>query len=573
MAFTNGSFRGESGDNTCHTASVPTDSARRQRTSAAIERRPRLLDRTEWWLFGVVTAVHVSIALFIREDGWDDGAITLAFSRTFAHSGVIALTPISEPVEGFSSIMWFLIMSALAFVLPLGFGGLILASQLLAAVCAGVAAVLLYRLIGSTRAAISAIVCTLVFVFAPFINETANGMEMTLLTVEVLALLLAIRAEAPTLFVAAISGLIALTRFEAAAYLIGAGIVVLVLTRRWRPVAAMAIGVSIALALATVARIALFHMLVPNTIVAKRFPPYSPDSMRGRLISVCEVGVEILYVLGPALILAALGVTLLRRWPSRAQFIRTYSAPAPSFAIGYVLAAVAVNLVIGNNWGYLGRMEMVLAPVAVYLVATVAPLIIDAAVGRNLYSALALMIYIVLIAVGVDRAFFMERIDPDRAFAVTPSEYRQTAQAFYHVRDLLGMDSIVVLTPDIGGTSLCCSELKVLDLALLANKELANQGYGRIGSYLSKENPDIIEVHSAWAIVSDMYNRPEFTTQYVPISSEGIWMYLRADLAKTLATKCSWESVSARIGDRYRGLAATDEKFMARFEKTPICVL
>jgi len=38
--------------------------------------------------------------------GWDDGAITAAFSRTLAKSGRFALTPLSEKVEGFSSVTW-----------------------------------------------------------------------------------------------------------------------------------------------------------------------------------------------------------------------------------------------------------------------------------------------------------------------------------------------------------------------------------------------------------------------------------------------------------------------------------
>jgi hypothetical protein len=49
------------------------------------------------------------LALFVRDNGWDDGAITLAYARTFALDGKIALTGVSDPGEGFSSLSWFLL--------------------------------------------------------------------------------------------------------------------------------------------------------------------------------------------------------------------------------------------------------------------------------------------------------------------------------------------------------------------------------------------------------------------------------------------------------------------------------
>src|ERR1700745_3513444 len=56
-------------------------------------------------------ALSLTIGLFKLKGGWDDGAITAAFSRTFADTGVIALTPVSPRVEGFSSLTWFLLLT------------------------------------------------------------------------------------------------------------------------------------------------------------------------------------------------------------------------------------------------------------------------------------------------------------------------------------------------------------------------------------------------------------------------------------------------------------------------------
>jgi hypothetical protein len=97
-------------------------------------------------LFAGIFAIHSSIALAAGESTWDDGYITLAFARTFAETGHIRLTPFSEAVEGTTSPLWFLVMVA-AYALGItGFYGFHLASQLLAAVCAAVAAVVLYQL-------------------------------------------------------------------------------------------------------------------------------------------------------------------------------------------------------------------------------------------------------------------------------------------------------------------------------------------------------------------------------------------------------------------------------------------
>ncbi|WP_143052479.1 hypothetical protein [Streptomyces sp. cf386] len=91
-------------------------------------------------LFCATFFTHAALALFIGANGWDDGSITLAFARTFADSGQIALTPASETVEGFSSPLWFLLMAGTFRVLPLDFDGMILASQLWSGIFAALGA-------------------------------------------------------------------------------------------------------------------------------------------------------------------------------------------------------------------------------------------------------------------------------------------------------------------------------------------------------------------------------------------------------------------------------------------------
>src|SRR3981081_777712 len=69
---------------------------------------------------------------FVGRGAWDDGAITLAFSKTFAQTGRISLTPLSEQVEGFSSLSWFVINAGIAGFKP-GFAQAIAVSQVLSA--------------------------------------------------------------------------------------------------------------------------------------------------------------------------------------------------------------------------------------------------------------------------------------------------------------------------------------------------------------------------------------------------------------------------------------------------------
>ena len=63
-------------------------------------------------------AALIAVSLLIGDNGWDDGAITLAFAKTFAHHGLVALTPHSETVEGFSSVSWFLLNALAALPRP-----------------------------------------------------------------------------------------------------------------------------------------------------------------------------------------------------------------------------------------------------------------------------------------------------------------------------------------------------------------------------------------------------------------------------------------------------------------------
>ena len=64
------------------------------------------------------------------------------------------------------------------------------------------------------------------------------------------------------------------------------------------------------------------------------------------------------------------------------------------------------------------------------------------------------------------------------------------------------------------------SQIKVIDTALLTNRELAKSGYSFFDEYLSKTLPDVIETHGIWSKVSKIYKSQAFLSRYTPVVFE-----------------------------------------------------
>jgi hypothetical protein len=179
-------------------------------------------------------AALIAVCLLIGDNGWDDGAITLAFSRTFAHHGLIALTPHSETVEGFSSVSWFLLNALVALARP-SFHASILASQVLSVLCICACTALLARTCALLR--LDRLFSTLtVLTFAAWgcsFYEASNGMEMGLLAAAFLVMVNELLLPQPRLLWLGIGVVLAvLTRFEAVLYVALLGLSVLFVPRR-----------------------------------------------------------------------------------------------------------------------------------------------------------------------------------------------------------------------------------------------------------------------------------------------------------------------------------------------------
>ena len=66
------------------------------------------------WIAALLSALlYAAFNAYYWDRAWDDMAITLGFARTLADAGMVAPTPLSDPVEGTSSLLWTALNAAL----------------------------------------------------------------------------------------------------------------------------------------------------------------------------------------------------------------------------------------------------------------------------------------------------------------------------------------------------------------------------------------------------------------------------------------------------------------------------
>ena len=164
----------------------------------------------------------------------------------------------------------------------------------------------------------------------------------------------------------------------------------------------------------------------------------------------------------------------------------------------------------------------------------------------------------------------MRLFAPPSGDAITPAAYRDSAEAVDTVRRALGAEQFALLTPDVGGASLCCENFEILDSGLLTNRELARNGYEALGPYLANHRPDAIITHSVWSRASDVYALPQFRTAYSPVTASGTWFYVRNDLIARLGDSCSPVPVADTTSFRYRG-DDVDESYIRSLGMTDVC--
>lgn len=511
-------------------------------------------------LFAGIFVIHSLIAVAVGEAAWDDGYITLAFARTFAETGHIGLTPYSETVEGATSPAWFLLLAGTYRLGITSFYALHLASQLLAALCAGVAAILLYRLIRPSAPAAAWWISLATMLLGPFRAETANGMEMTLLCVVVLGImnLLQDSDEQPLGGLALLTAVVPWIRLEAAGYTLMGAVAIIVLSRQFRVGLAM-IGASVlSLTILTVVRYLVFGTIgLTNTMIAKGQSPYTPSFGTPAWVQnfVYAAVVEPAMTVLPGVIVGffLLGISGIRTMDQLSRFVQSAtSRELPtriSFGIAYAISYIVLILVVGSNYfnrpGRMGVSAMIALIAVIVLATPTTRAAWPPTFGRKL-AVVALFLVPCLGIIADDTAWiYIGRLGSDRTVARhSTMAYRKNGEATEHMRELLGRPSISVLFADVGAASLCCKNIEILDLGLLANRELSEKGWSGFPNYLAEKRPDLIQTHGVWSQESDIYNDRYFRRNYSPVVVYDSLFYLRNDDFSLLRSRCVDASLS-----------------------------
>lgn len=538
-----------------------------------------------WTLAPLLTAFAVLVLTLIRWTGnfaWDDGAITLAYSRTLAEHGRFALTPVSEVVEGSSSLLFTGLMAAVQWVGHLGFDAFVRAAQLATLVFWMAVLVVMDRVLRPhlphplTRTALLGLMAVLPMPLA----EILNGMEMTLFALLLLGTSIAFEQRSAWVWLGV--PLLMLVRFEAAFYLGFALSALVVFAPRRRVQALATLAWLFALfALFTAWRWSYFGDVLPNTIRAKMHPPYLPAGMGWPLLQAKAMGLlEFLKV--NAVWLAALALCAPARRPKGlwARWSRW------DFKAWVVLSFGVFAAMSGANWGYEGRMCLACLPLLVWLLCeriSVGRAMGWARWGQGLLAqprlraclpstpaavlrwALVLTFLVnftVLVFLGktlirgsyhqglmppalherVAHQLAVSRSESGNWLGVTPENFRTTGLTLDRIRQSLRLRDVGVLTPDVGGLALCCTQIKVLDYGLLTSASLARTGYAGLSAYLQQEKPDLVITHSLWSENAHIYELKPFTDHYVPVVVDAKHFWLRREHLTTLLASPMWRA-------------------------------
>jgi hypothetical protein len=472
--------------------------------------------------------VLVSVCLLVGDNGWDDGAITLAFSRTFARYGRVALTPRSEIVEGFSSVSWFL-LNSLAAMARLSYRSTIVVSQLLSALCICATTALLARTCALLR--FDPLFSTLtVSGFAAWgcsFSEASNGMEMGLLAAAFLILINELLSRQPRLFWLGTGVFLAVTtRFEAVFYVALLSLSVLGIPGR-RAFWGLVLPCLATVLLLSGWRLAVFSDVLPNTFWAKRWPPYAGFGLLDRVSGLLELPSFFLLPLIGLEIARRSGFDLKGALRSQRRTAVTLAAP--------MLGAILMGGLLGRHWGYRGRMPYFAFPLALVSCAALLSAWVNASRTRfRLRAAVGLFVGAIATSMVGFPSGALAAAFQGGSFGVTPHTYAESGRIFRHFMSAAGLPGATVLTSDVGGLALCCDELRIVDLGLLSSRELGHRGPLALGRVLESESPELVEAHWQWASSTGLYDLPYFRAHYVPAFGGRTKLWIRRDVADTI---------------------------------------
>lgn len=492
---------------------------------------------------GLIGLLYAGAVILTGPFGWDDGAITMAFARTIAEFGQVALTAASERVEGSSSTVFTLLLAAIYSFGPFSFEGYVMAAQMVTLSCLLLCLVLLSHVLrDQVPNPWKRWLLLILFALIPmYLTETLNGMEMTLFGLLMLGFAHLYSRQSG--WAIAIAIVLLLTRFEAVIYLSMACVLHTVCVPSHRAFATRCLlGIALGFVAITTVRYSYYGDILPNTIRAKMHAPYSlPLPFAAMLADKAEGLIEAIRVNAGFIAVILAGVVLHRKPIHRD--IKTW------LLAGFFVFA----FVTGKVWGYEGRMVLAALPLLLWLVPKAWP------AGYGFTPTMAAVILSGLINAGQitkNVETIRKGIDGTVHVAVTPASYRLTGQTVNTLREKLGLNTLTFVVPDVGGLALCCDlhALRIVDIAMLTNTTLARQGYGALDSVLEVEHPDLIETHHTWSVFSGIYKLPRLRNGYTPVVFRNILFWLRNDHFEALRTDPSVEMTSVTAFSALDGL-------------------
>lgn len=569
-----------------------------------------------------IPAFAFALSIHQIKGGWDDGAITAAFSRTLAETGRFALTPLSENVEGFSSVTWVFLL-AIPYYIFHSTIAILVWMKFLSAVSFLISLFVVRRLAarllgGSAQADVSTILVALVI--CP-LAETLNGMEMNLYMLLVLCLVdvLSCEQRRPNRTIAIWVLVFAMisTRFESP-FLLAALVVGLLFSSDREGACQVGASAVASFGIMQLWRYREFGVLMPNTVYAKMHVPYSPPHQLMPMLRSRGFAVEELAAVfgGPllAILLVAAGVLfwkhllpMFARLKQRtamsvlllAAFLFVANHILPGFVadtrrlhalvtVGFVIlaialvlgsylrrrraarlgwltaalvsAALAFDFIFGQNWGYAGRMVLPCTPFLA--LATVDFM------NRNIQSkhwrTIALVGCVLSQFLAWTPIVWRASTNDD---PLSVSRIEHSGRIGDAIRKLSDLESVSILLPDVGGSSLCCEKLQILDSALLSNGYLAHNGYKAFDQYLHRQMPQIIETHGMWSELSGVY-QSELMSDYNFVIIDRSRLLLRNDIYRRTCSRLKTMTdlhigygaqCLMGVGDEYRGMDADNE--------------